>query len=67
MYHRIGLVQKIGDETRVLAVAGLCGRVECVPVGVDMRITREEGKDLINKEIPAGSYLLDVVTSSYAL
>jgi len=62
MCYRMGLVQKIGDKTCVLAVAGLCGRIECVPVGVDMRITREEGKDLINKEIPAGSYLPDVVT-----
>ena len=63
MYHRMGLVQKIGDETCVFAVAGLCGRVEGVPMWMNRGITRQEEKDLINKEIPDGSYLPDVVTS----
>jgi hypothetical protein len=62
MYQKMSLVQKIGDEMCVLAVAGLCGRVEDAPVWMNMIITRAEDKDLINKEIPAGSYLSDVVT-----
>jgi hypothetical protein len=58
----MSLGQKIGDGLCALAVAGLCGRIEAEPIWMDMRITREEDKDLINKEVPAGSYLPDIVT-----
>jgi hypothetical protein len=62
MYQKMSLVQKIGDQICVLAVAGLWGGIEGAPICMDRRTTRAGDKDLINKEIPAGSYLPDVVT-----
>ena len=53
---------KSSDEVCVMAVAEPRRQVEHAPVWIDMRITRIGKKDIINKEIPAGSYLPDVVT-----
>ena len=52
----IGPVPKISDEVCVLAVAEPRRQVKHAPVWIDMRITRTGKKDIINKEISAGSY-----------
>ncbi len=62
MYQKMSLVQKIGDEMCVLAVAESWRQVEHEPILIDMRNAREVDKDLINKEALAGSYLPGVVT-----
>ena len=67
MYQKMSLVQKIGDEMCVLAVAETWRRVEHAPILIDMRNAHEVDKDLINKEAPAGSYLPGVVTRHFKL
>jgi len=49
MYQKMSLVQKIGDQVCVLAVAGLWGGIEGAPICMDRRTTRAGDKDLINK------------------
>jgi hypothetical protein len=58
----MGPEQKNQRKMSVWAVAGLCGRIETLPVLMDTKITHGGDKDLVVKEIPAGSCLPDVVS-----